>query len=267
MIVSIGRLGLNLLMLLALAALGCSDSDDGPSSSSGDKIADKGDLRAHWETTDDRTLTELVDTLESTGLVESVAEGLNDTLRFPNDLTLAHLDCGEVNAFYSPKDRSVFMCYELLKQIVATVYDPTLTDEELSESIVGTWLFVMFHELGHALIDQYELPITGKEEDAVDDFSTLILIEAGLSDLAVNAAGFWALADDGMYSGLDYADEHSLNPQRFFGILCTVFGSDPKAYGALVTSGILPEARAARCQSEYQQKLASWSKLLDPYAK
>jgi hypothetical protein len=264
------------LTVCALAACGSSSDNvsDGAGgsggssgSSSGDKIADKGDIVPSWEKTSDRDLQPLVEAIRDTKLVEEIAGALNDSLRFPRDLGLTHLDCGEENAFYVAKEHGVFMCYELLKSITVAVYDTSASDEENTQALIGTWLFVMFHELGHALIDQYDLPVTGKEEDAVDDFSTIVLIESGLSDMALNAAAYWAKQDPAMYDSLSYADEHSLNSQRFFGILCTVYGSDPQAYGDLVKQGVLPETRAARCPSEYEQKLKSWSKLLEPYAK
>jgi hypothetical protein len=262
------------LALSGLAACGSSsDSSSGDGSagasgaSSGGKIVDKGDIVPSWEKTSDRDLQPLVDAIHDTKLVEEIAGALNGSLRFPRDLGLTRLDCGEENAFYVAKEHGVFMCYELLKSITVAVYDTSASDEENTQALIGTWLFVMFHELGHALIDQYDLPVTGKEEDAVDDFSTIVLIESGLSDLALNAATYWAKQDPAMYDALSYADEHSLNSQRFFGILCTVYGSDPQQYGELVTAGVLPESRAARCPGEYEQKLKSWSKLLDPYAK
>jgi len=192
---------------------------------------------------------------------------LNDTLRLPRDLTVTHRDCGEPNASYSSQQHGISMCWELLESVTVTLYDGDRTDQENGDAVIGAWLSVMFHELGHALIDQYELPVTGKEEDAVDDFATVLLIEAGLADYAVSAAEYWALTDDGMYSQLAYADEHSLNSQRFYGILCTVYGSDPGEYGWLVDRGVLPETRAARCPDEYAQKSKSWNKLLEPYFK
>src|SRR5215213_9965570 len=41
----------------------------------------------------------------------------------------------------------------------------------------GAMMFVFFHEFGHMAIDLLKLPSTGPEEDAVDEFSTLILTE------------------------------------------------------------------------------------------
>lgn len=257
----------SLLLSAAVACGSSSDSDGSSPGSSGDKIADKGDIVTTWEKTGDKDLQPLVTAIRDTKLVEEIAGSLNDTLSFPRDLGLTHLDCGEENAFYVAKEHGVFMCYELLKSITVAVYDPSASDEDNTQALIGTWLFVMFHELGHALIDQYDLPVTGKEEDAVDDFSSIVLIDGGLGELALNAAGYWAQQNPAMYDTLSYADEHSLNAQRFFGILCTVYGSDPEQYAALVQSGVLPESRAARCPGEYQQKRNSWNKLLEPFAK
>ena len=128
-------------------------------------------------------------------------------------------------------------------------------------------MFVFFHELGHGLIDLYDLPVTGKEEDAVDDFSTLLLIETDLADYAIRAAEYWSVSDSGEYDPLSFADEHSLSAKRFYSILCLVYGSDPDAYAGLVTEGYLPLSRAQRCPAEYQQKLDAWETLLELWAK
>jgi hypothetical protein len=258
-------------LLLLVHAASCTvevtGGDGTPTGQPTSPIVDRGDIVTSWEQPGDDNLLELGTALRDSDLIEEIAGALNDTLRLPRNLTITHRDCGEPNATYSSQDREISMCWELLESVSSTLYDSTASDEENGEAVVGAWLSVMFHELGHALIDQYELPVTGKEEDAVDDFSTVLLIEAGLANYAVSAAEYWALTDDGMYSQLAYADEHSLNPQRFYGILCTVYGSDPARYRGLVEQGFLPETRAARCPDEYAQKSKAWSKLLEPYLK
>jgi hypothetical protein len=44
--------------------------------------------------------------------------------------------------------------------------------EERDEFILGNVVFVLFHEFGHALVSELELPVLGREEDAVDRFAT-----------------------------------------------------------------------------------------------
>ena len=71
---------------------------------------------------------------------------------------------------------------------VALWFDPGRSEDDNRQRILGAWRFVFFHELGHALVDLYDFAIVD-EEDAVDDFSTLKLIEAGLTKDALSAAG------------------------------------------------------------------------------
>lgn len=186
-------------------------------------------------------------------------------LILPRDLEIVHTQCGIQNAYYSPDDKRVTLCWELLDLISGVMQDPQLSPDEVQLGIGSVWLFVMFHEMGHGLVDILGLPITGREEDAVDDLATLLLIDAGASDAAVNAAVFWILTDDGSYSDAKFADEHSVNVQRFYTILCTVYGSDPTGWALIVEQGYLPYERAQRCPREYAQKDAAWSKLLEPW--
>src|ERR1700676_2962934 len=42
---------------------------------------------------------------------------------------------------------------------------------QLVEFVVGNTLFVLAHEMGHALIGQMNMPVLGREEDAADSFA------------------------------------------------------------------------------------------------
>lgn len=50
--------------------------------------------------------------------------------------------------------------------------------EEAVSSATGALLWIFLHETGHALADLLDLPLTGREEDAVDQFGR----EAGASE-------------------------------------------------------------------------------------
>jgi len=258
------------LLSLALVAAACGgdDADDSDSSSNGKpETTDRGDIKVMW-VTPPAEVEELALTLRQTKLLEDIAKALNASLKLPKDLPVVHKACGEENAFYDPEEGRIVLCYEMMLKVAqVAASDPSASEEEVGSHFVGAWLFIFFHELGHALIDIYDLPSTGKEEDAVDDFSSVLLIESDLSDLALEAASFWAALDAGEYSALDFADEHSLSPQRFYTLVCNVFGSDPDGYEGLISNEILPESRAVRCPAEYQMKLKSWGTLLEPWAK
>ena len=73
---------------------------------------------------------------------------------------------------------------------------------------------MFFHELGHALSNVLDLPITGKEEDAVDQLSTFLLAEGDDDNeaSALNGA-YWFLLEAQQRGPIVkrlFADEHSL---------------------------------------------------------
>ena len=66
---------------------------------------------------------------------------------------------------------------------------------------------------------------------------------------------------------LSFWDEHSLDEQRFYNILCWIYGKDSEGYQYLVDDETLPTDRAERCPAEYDRMNRSWEALLAPYMK
>lgn len=200
--------------------------------------------------------------------LQGLADGLNQTFSLPTDVYIAVGECGESNAFYSSEKKQLLMCYELYAELDELFKSEYPKEAERDEAVAGAFVFVFFHELGHALIDVYDLPITGKEEDAVDQLSTWILTD-GTDDgeaTAINGAIAFALLGDDE-NKLSFWDEHSLNQQRFYNTICLVYGNNPKKYDEFVKNGTLPKNRAGRCAGEYAQINRAWSKLLAPFVK
>ncbi len=216
--------------------------------------------------------------LEGTGLFEATVAGLNETISLPSDLAIVFAECGVINAFYDPQRQRVTLCYELI-QLFDLQFRETYDDDPAAatQAVIDATVFVLHHELGHALVHLLKLPITGKEEDAVDDLATLVLLhdwDAG-DESALNAAeAFYGIGEMEEAAGeeagedaierLPYYDEHSLGKQRYYQIACIVYGFDPEAHRDLVGES-LPEERARRCPAEYQQKATSWGTLLADY--
>lgn len=205
-------------------------------------------------------------------LFENVAAMLNQTIKMPRVVDIHLVDCGTVNAFYDPNNNRIIMCYELMDYYTKMFQPVSKTNEELGNSIVGATFFAFFHELGHGLIHQLDLPAVGREEDAVDQMATLILMEGGDEGVAWAMAGarWFSLqseANEKAGNKMPFWDEHSLEGQRFYNIACMVFGSDPDKYGPMVKNGYLPEPRARRCPSEYGKIAKAWERLLGPHFK
>lgn len=194
---------------------------------------------------------------------EQLVASLNERFTLPRPLTITGEECGFINAYYSPSDEAITFCYELYEMLSDIFVPDGQWTLEQREAVDGAMSFILMHEVGHAFVDVYDLPITGREEDAVDQLATMVLIDG--SDKGATAAlnGVLALqpgAND--FDDSDFADEHSLGPVRLYNVMCWIFGSDPDRYARLVVDGMLPQERAVRCPSEYEQLSKSWRRLL-----
>ncbi len=231
--------------------------------------APDGQFRVEYGPIGDSVYAPFRQAMQDEQLFENLAEGLNQSLKLPIDVTITLASCGAENAFYSSDEKRLVMCDELLGHFAKIFAPDAKSDEELVESILYANIFVFFHELGHALIDIFDLPTVGREEDAVDEFSTLLLLQSGEDGekAVLSAADWFRLQSQGDTAHLAFWDQHSLDMQRFFGVACLVYGKEPDKFSGLIDNRILPTSRAAHCRAEYQKKFRSWEKLLAPYSR
>lgn len=193
---------------------------------------------------------------------------LRKRMTIPFEIQVAFKECGGPDAYYAEDSHEIVICYELIEAyselFSRTLRASTASDEAAKGAVVSMFL----HEVAHALIDFWDLPITGREEDAADQFSTLMLIN-GLPDgdkMALDGArSFESLAvlEKGMKK--DYSDPHSLDEQRFYSTICLVYGHRPERYEYLIRNGSLPMERAFECEEDYVRVNKSWQTLLAPY--
>jgi putative metallopeptidase DUF4344 len=143
--------------------------------------------------------------------------------------------------------------------------------QQLAEFVSGNMLFVLLHELAHAAIAELDLPVLGKEEDAADSFAslTLIHIKSQFSERVLGeAAKGWFMADRRDAKEGDpvpYYDEHGLNQQRAFQIVCYMVGADPIRFKDLAAEAKLPKNRQESCSEDYRKAAKSWGVLLQPH--
>lgn len=238
---------------------------------SANKKKDEGDFKVeHLEVQTPRYI-EIDRQVKADKLLELAAEKLNRTLILPNDIVLRTKDCKEVNAFYDAGERSVTMCYELMEHFFRTFKSTNVSDAKAYAKMSDAVRFVFLHEIAHALIDQYKLPIAGNEEDAADRCSAYInlkeLGEDGVRAVLAAADAFEIESKQSTNSKRSMADEHLLKEQRFYNSLCMIYGSNPAKHSKFVSSGYLPKERAVRCQGEYERAVDSWVNLLEPWRK
>jgi hypothetical protein len=143
--------------------------------------------------------------------------------------------------------------------------------ENLVNFIAGNMLFVMLHELGHGAVEQFEIPILGREEDAADNFAIINLLQVGTAfshRILVEAAKGWFLSDRRDRDDkdpLEFYDEHGLDKQRAYQIVCVMVGSDPVQFKDLADETKLPQDRQKTCKRDYDVAGWSWEVTLKPH--
>jgi hypothetical protein len=240
---------------------------------------DKGDFKIVYRPIKDQELAHTEKMIKDSKLFERLVNDSNKHLSLPVDIPVIFKECNgkdedPTNAFYSPEDHSITLCYGLIKKSEDLFRDDKKTEKDLEEAVLGSTAWTFYHEMGHALIDVYKIVHTGKEEDAADELSTYILINEGGDEgekAALDGAEdfYREASEDKDLSEEQFADAHSLDKQRFYNVVCWVYGSNTEKY-AYLTEGkdpILPEGRAELCEDEYHRVTKAWASLLGPHAK
>ena len=189
------------------------------------------------------------------------------------------------------------MCYQFVKMI-AGIAGPLVKAEGDNPRnvpirvtregfIAGLFAGVILHETGHALFDNLDVPIFGREEDAADQMSTFIAVQfkPQVADLLVGAYADADLmfnnpptqapdadnpnlpTDPEARCQLDpfcaFSDEHGTWGQRLFNTLCLAYGANPAHYAALAKGGWLPTDRD--CVDEYETTKRAFAATVYPF--
>ncbi len=143
-------------------------------------------------------------------------------------------------------------------------------DPAARDFVEANVLATFYHELGHALVDTLQLPVLGREEDAADTLSALLIHDLWEEEAAANmvyhtAGAFLAYAAEAEAGGYDlpYWDEHSLDMQRYYNLICLFYGANPDEREEMAIELELPEDRALRCPDEFALAADSWGVMLE----
>lgn len=211
--------------------------------------------------------------------LEDVADETFEMLKLPQDIPLIGRQCGEANAYWSPADQAMTICYEDADasfKVFSKANDP-----DPVASTLGAERATFYHELGHATIDVYDLPFTGREEDVADQLAAVLLLEPNETGKAypenVQAAVDWAriwedsAAQSGSPEDFPFWDAHEYDLARMYNFECWIYGSNPEENGFILDTGpgtgSLPEDRAQDCPGEWDRMSRAWDEMLDPYWK
>lgn len=155
-----------------------------------------------------------------------------------------------------------------------------------SARLIGVYLgltnSIFMHEFGHALIGELLIPSTGPEEDAVDIFSALRVVEPTMypsGDPEVDAIGREVATYSALqwyYSGklaeqqgsqAPWQDEHTPDLKRFRNVFCIMHGGNPGIFSEIASQIGLDERTLARCEEEFSKQNRAWRTILAPHTR
>jgi hypothetical protein len=199
--------------------------------------------------------------------------------RIPVDLTIKTIGCnGVANAWFDRdgKNRTIRICYEYLKEVRDKLpKETTPAGIESHDALLGQLLFAVLHESGHAMFDIFDVPIFGHQEDAADQFATYIMLQFGgerahrlIKGAAWSYHGFIKDLKDKPQVNMPlaaFSSDHGQPEERFYNLVCTAYGYDPKTFAEVVEKDYLPQSRAKKCKFEYEDITYAMSTVMGPH--
>jgi hypothetical protein len=193
-------------------------------------------------------------------------------LHLPHPLRLVTRQCNMVNAFYSPSDRSLTICYEIVESLINSAPQTVSEDGFITRqaAIVGTLVGIVLHEGGHMMFDMLDVPVFGREEDAADETASFLALQFNKDVERTIIKGFvyyWSKSNDPSVASPmgAWSDEHGSASQRMYNGLCLAYGGDPQTFQEFVDRGWLPKKRAEHCGEEFGQLKLAFVKTILPF--
>lgn len=134
----------------------------------------------------------------------------------------------------------------------------------VSQTTRDALLHVVAHEIGHAIIREFDLPVLGPEEDIADDFATvyIYMMFPERADEIITARARQNLADNeqpGMFS------EYRADNQRAGRSVCMLYGLNPDRFPGLAGTFALSGDEAANCRDFATEVGRSWRRIIADY--
>ncbi|HHY48176.1 MAG TPA: hypothetical protein GYA10_00265 [Alphaproteobacteria bacterium] len=128
----------------------------------------------------------------------------------------------------------------------------------------------LYHEFGHLLIDQYEWPILGREENAADTIMTMLLLDERTPEAAEIAAdavrGYLKASErygETLPPNQDFYGEHELEVQRGLMMACILVGTDRTTFEPLAHEVDMGDERIEDCAESSRLHQRSWAAMKD----
>ena len=199
--------------------------------------------------------------LQLDGMLEQMAESMNQAFRLPRDVTFELAECDTPAATYDPGRSAIRICYELLTELGDREDG---MDSGEPASFQNAFAFMLMHQVGHAVIDVLQLDVGLPMEEAADQF---VAVMGGLApgELDHLVDGVVLLHDLELDWETPETGATVLDGGRLAKLRCLLYGGNPDAHSNLVEQGELTSNRANSCIGEFADAQARWTTLLESH--
>ena len=145
----------------------------------------------------------------------------------------------------------------------------------VTEFVYGNLAFILLHEIAHVIIEDFDVPVLGNNEDAADTLAAMFLIRLDRLSPDFRYIRMLVAAADGQRilwqrgaeqeNPILYLANHPLSVQRAARMVCLAYGSEPELLEPLPEIFGLPEFRAFWCEEEFEAAEQAWSWVRDTY--
>ena len=153
-----------------------------------------------------------------------------------------------------------------LALLAVLVASPAVSQVPLPHFVRANATHTLYHELAHALIDQFSIPVLGQEEDAADNFATLEIarrFEGDAKPMLADVAAAWLMLDADLdRDDLDYQGPHDLDAQRAYRAVCMYFGLAPSKRRDIADWADIPRDLRDVCTETALMTRDSWERAI-----
>lgn len=193
-------------------------------------------------------------TLYGVGVLDSVVRAVNARVRITGRITLTGSECTVFDhGQYLDVSHTVEICYDLADSLLASAVR-TWRSGDVWQSIRAV-TFLVFHSVGHAVINVTGMSFSGSEEDAADQFAAWVVLTSSRPTSSDGLVNFITLQAGAQL----LASRDPLLAARARNLECYIVGALGRIQGDLSP----PAGRTQEeCEREWRSVDGTWSTMI-----
>lgn len=206
-------------------------------------------------------------------LYNDAVDFLNSLYILPRDVEIVVEECGSRNSRYNPDRNRIYICYESLQYKIDDYKHAPKNENIYWQRVFDNSVFTFWHEVGHAIIHQYDLPRSDgalNHEDLADEFAVISMMlrqdKKWMNAITISALHFKNEDTRSRRTRLRVNGDmlHSPDRMRYYNILCLLYGFRPDTFDDLKSRLDLEEGGYERCVEYFRSRYTFWADVLKP---